>query len=367
MDQNLKLLVLKSAEELGGKINEHLKFLADTDKSFIMDVSQPVFASGERKIVLKESARGQDIYILCDAGNYGLTYNLRGIKNHCSPYDNYKSVKDAIGAIAGDAERINVVMPLMIDSRQHRREAREPLTCAVDLQELVQIGVKRIITVDIHDPSVRNAIPLISFNNLPSSMTMLEEFIENEKNNIDFNNLIIISPDQGAGPRTLKIANQLNCPMGTFSKRRDLSDVVDGKNPIIAHDYLGQDLNGKDILVVDDMIASGDSMLDIAKMTGKMGVRNVYFMVSFPLFTEGIAKFNEAFKNKEFVKLYTTNYTYINPDYLNQKWLNVVDCSQYLSKIIYRIHQNQPISDLLDEKKKLLKEESGPTLTLRKK
>lgn len=363
MNHELKLIVLQSAENLGNKVEAHLKKLKVSDEPLIINISEPVFSSGERKTVLKDSVRGKDIYILGDIGNYGITYNIRGHINRTSPYDNYKAIKDTIGAIAGDTNRINVVMPLMIDSRQHRREAREPLTCAIDLQELIGMGVNRIITVDIHDPSVRNAIPLNSFNNLPSSISLLESFIKNEQSELDFNNLIIISPDQGAGPRTLKIANQLGRPMGTFSKRRDLSGVVDGKNPIIAHDYLGQKLEGKDILVVDDMISSGDSMLDIAKMTKDEGVEKVYFMVTFPLFTHGIDAFDLAKENKLFEKLYTTNYTYIDPEYLSRPWLKEVDCSEYLSKIIYQIHLNQPISELLSEKQKILE---GPKLILKR-
>ncbi len=346
-NKELKLVVLKSSEKLGKAIEGYIQYLRDDYSPLILKIKESVFSSGERKTELLETVHNTDIYIICDIGNYGITYKIRGYENRCSPYDNYKSVKDVVGAISGDANRITVVMPLLIDSRQHKREGREPLSCAQYLQELISIGVSRIITVDVHDRTVSSAIPYKGFNNLMPSSTMLKEFIIREKEIIDFDNLLVISPDQGATVRTEQIARQIGRPMGTFTKKRDLKNVVEGKNKIISHEYSGPELKGKDLLICDDIISSGDSVLDIAEFAKKKGANKVYFMASFALFTQGISRFIKAYNEGLFERIYTTNFTYIEPETLAQPWMQEVDCSMIMARLVSDINLEKSISEFL--------------------
>ncbi len=221
------------------------------------------------------------------------------------------------------------------------------MSCAITLQELDSMRINNILTFDVHDPSVRQALPLSSFENLPVSIIMLKKFLYNEKNNINFDNLVVISPDQGAGPRTEEIANKIGCKMGTFSKTRDYTRVVNGKNPILSHNYMGPKLKGKDILIVDDIISSGDSMLDIAENAKRKGVNKIFFMATFSLFTEQIERFKKAYENKTFDKLYTTNLTYVDPSFINEPWIEIIDCSYFLAQIINNLSLQKSIGDLL--------------------
>lgn len=353
----LRLIVLESAKELGDSIEKHIQDLRNDKTPLKMPIKENIFATGESKVVLNESVRGLDIYIICDVGNYGITYNMRGMTNHCSPYDNYKQIKNVIGAISGQAKSMTVIMPFLIDSRQHRRNSREPLSCAMTLQELRNTGVNNILTVDVHDPSVKQALPLDSFENIPVSNALLKQFLIDEKNHTDFDNLVIISPDQGAGPRTEVIANKMSCEMGTFAKTRDFTKVVNGKNPILSHNYLGPKLKGKDILVVDDIIASGDSMLDIGINAKAKGVNQVFFLATFSLFTEQIERFRKAYEDGVFKRVYTSNLTYMDPEYLNEPWLKVIDCSYSIARIIDNLNCQKEISSLLiDEQISALRE-----------
>lgn len=346
----LKLIILESAKKLGEQIESNIQYeRGEYSKRFHIKIKESFFSSGESKAEILETIRGADVYIICDVGNYGIEYNIRGNLNHCSPYDNYKKVKDVIGAMSGDANKITVVMPLLIDSRQHKRNGREPLACPQYLQELTHIGVDRIITVDVHDRTVASATPYTGFNNIMPSSTILKEFLLRERNNIDMRNLLVISPDQGAVTRTQQIADQLGVPMGTFSKARDLTKVVNGKSPITAHRYLGPELKGKDLLIPDDIISSGDSMLDIALKAKEQGAGNVYFMASFALFTEGIDRFREAFNNNLFEMIYTTNVTYVDPKILKEPWIHEVDCSSVIAKVISDINLNKSIGDILTQ------------------
>lgn len=359
-NQDLKLVILKSASTLGGLIEKNIQKIRKDNAPLSLNITESFFSSGESKVSINESVRGKDLYIICDVGNFGLTYNMRGFINHCSPYDNYKQIKNVIGAISGQAKSISIVMPLLIDSRQHRRNGREPLSCAITLQELGQMGIKNILTIDVHDPSVRQALPLISFENILVSNTLLKKFLINEKDKTNFDNLIVISPDQGAGPRTESIANKLVCKMGTFSKIRDFSRVVNGKNPILAHNYMGPRLNGKDILVVDDIISSGDSMLDIGLSAKKKGAKKVFYMATFSLFTEQIERFREAYAKGQFNKVYTTNLTYINSEFVNEEWLEIIDCSYPLAQIINNLSLQKSISELLVDEELLVLRKSCP-------
>lgn len=357
--QNLKLVILKSASSLGNLIERNIQIIRKDITPLELKITESVFSSGESKVVIDESIHGKDLFIICDPYNFGLTYNMRGFVNHCSPYDNYKQIKNVIGAASGQANSISIFMPLLLDSRQHRRTCREPLSCSITLQELEKMNIRNILTVDLHDPSVRQSLPLLPFENIPVSNTVLKEFLIDEKDSINLDNLIVISPDQGAGPRTESIANKLGCRMGTFYKERDHSRVVNGKNPILAHHYMGPRLNGKDILIVDDMISSGDSMLDIAQSAKRKGVNNVFLMATFALFTEGIDKLKEAYEKGSFNKVYTTNLTYIHSDFVNEPWLKIIDCSYPLAQFINNINLQKSISELLVDEELFVLRKNG--------
>ena len=351
----LGLIVLKSIEELGKKVDNELKQLhniTDPNFSFIIDISEPRFANGEGKIQINETVRGKDIFILCDIGNYGVKYKMFGEETRMSPDEHFTDIKRVISAINGKAERINVVMPLMYGSRQHRRKNRESLDCAMALQELEDMGVQGIFSFDVHDPNVQNAIPLLSFENVYPTAEIVREFLirENIKpEDLDKKDLIIVSPDTGAMDRAVYFSNVLKQDIGLFYKRRDYSKIVNGKNPIVEHKYIGRDVEGKDILIVDDMIASGDSVLDIAVQLKAQGARRVYCAVSFALFTEGPDKFDEYYEKGLLDAVYSTNLTYVPEHIINKEWFKEVDLTRLLSTLIYDVNYDISLSSMLDK------------------
>lgn len=350
MEDNLRLIVLESSKELGEKVNKYINMIRETDINYIVPTQVVRFANGEGKVVLGESIRDKNVYILADVGNHSCTYKLYGYENHKSPDDHFQDIKRVISAIKGHASSVNIVMPLLYSSRQHKRKGRESLDCAVSLQELERLGVNNIITFDVHDPNVQNAIPCMPFENFYPTCTMLSEFGKSEQ--VDFNNLIVVSPDTGAMDRARYYADILKCDVGMFYKRRDLSIIIDGKNPIIAHEYLGKEVKDKDIIVVDDMIDSGSSMLEVVEELNKRGARKIYLFSTFALFSKGISDFDECYKKGMFEKIYTTNLTYIREDAKNSKWLKEVDCSSYLGEIINTLAKHESISPLMDGKEK---------------
>ena len=307
---NLRLVVMENCKELGEKVNIHLKELMGETEDLIIPVEEVKFNNGEGKVVIKESVRKKDLFILTDPMNHSITYKMYNYINHKSPDDHYVDVIRTLCAIRNNAERVNLVMPFLYASRQHKRDGRESLDCAVALQEFIHQGVKNIITFDVHDSNVQNAIPSSSFDNFYPTNIILEKFVTTE--DVTKDNLLAVSPDNGALKRTRFYANMLGCELGGhFEKHRDLYHVVDGKNPILEHEYIGKDVAGKDIIIVDDMIASGESMLDVARELKNRGAKRIYMFSAYVMFTKGIEVFEKAYKEGLFTKIFTTNLSYI--------------------------------------------------------
>lgn len=349
----LGIITLESCKNLGIKIDHYLKNKRKSNlcnkKTFLISTQEIRFSNGEGKVVLEETVRGKDIYILCDIGNYSCTYKMFGFINHKGPDEHFQDIKRVVSAIGGKARRVTVIMPLLYASRQHRRRGRESLDCAIALQELERLGVKDIYTFDAHDPNVQNAIPLVSFESLYPTYEIVKTLYKEEKDLIiDKTKMITISPDTGAMDRAIYYSSVLGLDIGLLYKRRDYSSVVNGKNPIIKHDYLGKDVEGLDVLIVDDMIASGESIFDIVIELKKRKANRIYIAVTFALFTEGIAKFDEFYKKGLINRVYSTNLTYIPPQVKEAEWFREVDMSEFLADVIDYVNHDQSISPLLD-------------------
>ncbi len=349
--EDLKLIVLDNIEDFGNKTNACLRELNKNDKSYIIPIKRDRFSNGEGKIKINGTVRGKDIYILSDVGNYNITYDMHGFTHHMAPDEHFQDIKRVISAISGYASKITLIMPLLYESRQHKRKGKESLDCAIALKELEALGVNHIVTFDAHDPNVANAIPNLPFENFYVAHDILNKLVEKE----DINNLLVISPDMGAMERARYYAEILHCDVGVFYKRRDLTKVINGKNPIVEHVYLGSDVKGKDIIVVDDMIASGSSMLEVADYLKQHGANRVYLVSTFALLTEGPKKFIEGYNNGLFDKLYSTNLSYV-PDLIkNEPWYEEVDCSVRLANIINTLHKKESLKSIFDDKEKILK------------
>ncbi len=348
---DIRLIVLDSMKEVGEKINEHLKKINKTEDNFIVPISAIKFSNGEGKVKLCESIRNKDVYILSDIGNHSITYKMYDYENHKSPDDHYQDIKRCIYAVRDHSKFNSVIMPMLYEARQHRRQGRESLDCAAALQELVNLKVKNIVTFDIHDPDIQNAIPTSSFESFYPTKEIIENFLEEEK--IDFNNMFVLAPDTGAIGRANLYANLFKCNMGFFRKERDTSVVIDGKNPITSHQYVGPKFVDKNVLIVDDMIASGESILDAARQAKELKAKKVYLITTFTLFTSGIKIFEEAYKEKIFDRIYTTNLTYFNDKYKKKNWLKVVDCSYKLALVIDAFNKGTSLGPLLNESTKI--------------
>ncbi|MFV0519008.1 MAG: ribose-phosphate pyrophosphokinase [Lachnospirales bacterium] len=345
----LGIIALKSVTKLGDDINSKIASLRDEEESYLIDVRDVRFANGEGKVSLASTVRGKDVYILCDIGNYTCTYNLYGIENRMGPDEHFQDIKRTLSAIEGKSRRTTVIMPLLYASRQHRRKGRESLDCALALQELERLGVTDILTFDVHDPNIQNAVPLVSFENMYPTYDIIRTMLDKDSDLLDdLENTIVISPDTGAMDRAIYYAGVLGINVGLFYKRRDYSKVVNGKNPIVAHEYMGQDIVGKNVLIVDDMIASGESVLDIARELKGRGAKNVYVAATFALFTEGVAKFDEYYEKDLIKRVYSTNLTYIPEACRNKEWHCTVDLSDFIARIINTLNHDNSISDLLD-------------------
>lgn len=357
-ENNLRLIVMDNIQEFGQKVDEHLKLMqgiTDENFSFIVPVRMTRFASGEAKAEILESIRAKDVFVLTDVMNYSCTYKMYGFINHKSPDDHFQDLKRVISAMDGGAETVRVIMPFLYESRQHKRKGRESMDSSMALHELEHMDVNSIITFDAHDPNIRNALQHCSFDNLYPTYSILKDFIENEE--IDFNKLLVVSPDTGAVDRAIYYADMLGTDVGIYHKRRDYSQVVDGKNPIVAHEYMGADVNGKHVIIVDDMIASGQSMLDVAEQLKTRGAKNIYLIASFALFSDGeksIDAFKKAHKNKIFTKCYSSNLSYVPDEIKNQDWFHLADCSKYISKLIHTLSNHESISPLLNSKEKII-------------
>ena len=368
------LIQLKGSVEFTEKVNYYLttrrseyqqeaivsKYPGFYRQDYRIDVETARFSSGEGKAVIKNTVRGHDLYIISDVMNPSITYKMYGQLNHMSPDDHYQDLKRVILACSGKARRINVIMPFLYESRQHKRNARESLDCAFALEELYNLGVSNIITFDAHDERVANAIPLSGFESLPSNYQMIKEMYR-QIPDLSFTKgkFMVVSPDEGGIGRAMYYASILGVPLGTFYKRRDYTTVVNGRNPIIAHEFLGDSVEGMDILIVDDMISSGDSMLDIAKAMKERGARKVFCAATFGLFTEGIENFNKAYEAGIFDKVFATNLIYRRPELLEAPWFADVNMCKFVALLIDAINHDASLSNLINptEKiKKLLKE-----------
>ena len=347
----LSVVCMRGCEEIGKKVDYYLKDWhgLSVDDTYLVNVSCPRFGTGEAKALIKQSMRGQDVYIICDVFNYSVTYKMYGMTVPMSPDDHYADLKRIIAAIAGKARRITVIMPMLYEGRQHRRQARESLDCALMLQELVAMGVSNIITFDAHDPRICNAIPLEGFDDVRPTYQMIKALVRSVPDVIiDKDSMMIISPDEGAMQRCMFFSSVLGLDIGMFYKRRNYSIVVNGKNHIEAHEYLGQDLHGKDVLIVDDMISSGESLLDVATQLKSRGAKRVFACASFGLFTDGCDKFDKAYENGIIDRVLSTNLVYRRPELAEKPWFVEVDMSKYVSYIIETLNHDTTISELLD-------------------
>jgi ribose-phosphate pyrophosphokinase len=333
---------------------ESLAFSGYQRDSYLLGAKVPRFGSGEAKGVILESVRGSDLYLLVDVCNYSLTYSLCGHMNRMSPDDHYQDLKRLIAAVGGKARRITVIMPYLYESRQHKRTARESLDCALALQELVRMGVDNIITFDAHDPRVQNAIPLNGFETVQPAYQFIKSLLSVETSlHFDNEHMMVISPDEGGMSRAIYIANILGLDMGMFYKRRDYTRVVNGRNPIVAHEFLGSSVEGKDVLVIDDMISSGESVLEVAHLLKEKKAAKIFVFATFGLFTAGLEKLDAAYEEGLITRVFTTNLIYQTPELLSRKWYVNCDMSKYVAYIIDTLNHDSSISDLLDPSERI--------------
>ena len=365
----LKIAALEGCRDFAAKVDQHLVQMRKTNPSisgpthpmagylkdsYLVNCSCPRFGTGEGKGQIIDSVRGCDLYILVDVLNYSLTFTVCGQENHMSPDNHFQDLKRIISAANGKAKRITVVMPFLFEGRQHKRSKRESLDCSLALQELAQMGVSNIITFDAHDPRVANAIPLNGFDSFMPTYQFLKALVETVPDfHIDNDHLMIISPDEGAMGRAIYFANILGIDMGMFYKRRDYSTVVNGKNPIVAHEFIGASVEGKDVLIVDDMISSGESMLDVAYQLKQRKARNVFICTTFGLFTDGLAKFDDFYEKGYITKVITTNLNYRLPELLTRPYYAEADMTRYLASIIDHINHDVSISDIQSPTEKI--------------
>ena len=340
--------------EDGHKFMDDVVFSGYQRDSYLVNAHVPRFGSGEAKGVIDESVRGMDLYILVDVCNYSLTYSMSGNTNHMSPDDHYQNLKRIIAAVGGKAKRINVIMPFLYESRQHKRSSRESLDCALALQELTHMGVDNIITFDAHDPRVQNAIPLSGFETVRPTYQFVKGLLDRYDDLIiDSDHMMAISPDEGATERAVYLANVLNLDMGMFYKRRDYTRVVNGRNPIVAHEFLGSSVEGKDVIILDDMISSGDSILDVAKQLKSRNTKRIFAAATFGLFTNGLDKFDEAYESGLIDGVLTTNLIYQTPELLSRPYYINCDMSKYVALMIDTLNHDGSISDILDPSERI--------------
>lgn len=361
---SLGIIPLRGCQELGDKVDKYLvrwrgeresehkgslAFAGYQRDSYIIQTKVPRFGTGEAKGMIMESVRGDDLYLLVDVTNYSLTYSLCGQENHMSPDDHYQDLKRIIAAVGGKSRRITVIMPFLYESRQHKRNSRESLDCALALQEMVSMGVDNIITFDAHDPRVQNAIPLHGFETVSPTYQFIKGLLSNVSDlTIDSDHMMIISPDEGGMGRAIYTANVMGLDMGMFYKRRDYTKIVNGRNPIVAHEFLGSSVEGKDVIIIDDMISSGESVLEVAADLKKRKANRIFVAATFGLFTNGLERFDEAYEQGLITRVLTTNLIYQRPDLLEKEWYISCDMSKYIAYIIDTLNHDSSISDLLN-------------------
>lgn len=366
---SLGVIALKGCKSLGEKIDYYLvKWRAEREsehkdslafagyqrETYLLNVDIPRFGSGEAKGIIRESVRGDDLYIMVDVCNYSMTYCLCGQENHMSPDDHYQNLKRIIAAVGGKARRITVIMPFLYESRQHKRTGRESLDCAIALQELVSMGVDNIITFDAHDARVQNAIPLHGFETIQPAYQFIKGLLRNVKGlSLDADHMMIISPDEGGMSRAIYMANVLGLDIGMFYKRRDYTRIENGRNPIIAHEFLGSSVEGKDMIIIDDMISSGESAIEVAKALKARRANRIFICATFGLFTGGLARFDAAYEEGVIDRVLTTNLIYQTPELLKRDWYINCDMSKYIAYIIDTLNHDSSISDLLDPSERI--------------
>ncbi|SHJ41225.1 ribose-phosphate pyrophosphokinase [Hespellia stercorisuis] len=365
----LGLIPLPGCDEMGAKVNDYLvrwrkessiehkediAFSGYERDNYIINSSVPRFGSGEAKGIINESVRGKDLYLMVDVCNYSMTYSLSGRTNHMSPDDHYQNLKRIIAAVGGKGRRINVIMPFLYESRQHKRSGRESLDCAIALQELVHMGVDNIITFDAHDPRVQNAIPFSGFETVPSAYQFIKGLLREVKDlQIDSDHMMAISPDEGGTHRAVYLANVLGLDMGMFYKRRDYTQIIDGRNPIVAHEFLGSSVEGKDVIIIDDMISSGDSILEVAEELKRRKAKRVFAAATFGLFTNGLDKFDQAYEEGLISGILTTNLIYQTPELLSKPYYIDCDMSKYIALIIDTLNHDGSISSILSPNERI--------------
>lgn len=366
----LKIAALPSAERMGRRINDYLvafrksvhndkvkkdpAFHGYIENDYLAGVSIPRFGSGEAKAQFEESIRGKDLFLLVDVCNHSITYNMNGYTNHMSPDDHYQDLKRVIAACNGKARRINVIMPFLYEGRQHKRNGRESLDCAYALRELKAMGIHNLITFDAHDPRVQNATPLNGFDNFTPPYQFIKALLRAEEDLlVDKEHLIVISPDEGALDRAIYFASVLGVDTGMFYKRRDYSTIVNGKNPIVAHEFLGENIDGKDIIIIDDMISSGGSMIDTARQLKKMNARRVFICCTFGLFTEGLSAFDTAYEMGYFDKVVTTDLTYLPPELYTRPYFIEADMSKFVASLIDFMNHDASLANTLATTEKI--------------
>ncbi len=344
MKKDLKFIVLDNAKELGEKVNKHLQEIENTDEDYRVPIKETRFANGEGKIELLDSVRDKDLYVLSDVGNYDQSYRVHGRDHYLGPDEHFLDIKRVIAASASHARRLNLITPLLYESRQDKRQGRESLDCALALRELENLGIKNFITFDAHNPAVINAVPTMAFESFYPTSTILENLCNNEFS--ELNSLLVLAPDFGAMGRARYYAEMLGCDVGAFYKRRDYSRIVDGKNPIAEHVYLGPNMSDMNCIIVDDIIASGGSVLEVAEMAKERGAKRVFICTSFALFTNGIKKIEEAYDKGIFDCIYSTNLSYV-PQYIKEKeWYMDVDCSEMIAHIIATLNEGESVEPI---------------------
>ena len=365
----LGIIAVDGCQELGNKVNDYLvKWRNESTKdfsasevftgykkdSYLIDAKVPRFGSGEAKGIINESVRGKDLYLMVDVCNYSLTYSLSGHTNHMSPDDHFQNLKRIIAAIGGKGRRINVIMPFLYESRQHKRSSRESLDCALALQELVHMGVDNIITFDAHDPRVQNAIPLSGFETIRPTYQFIKGLLRAVPDlQIDSKHMMAISPDEGGTSRAVYLANVLGLDIGMFYKRRDYTQIIDGRNPIVAHEFLGSDVEGKDVIIIDDMISSGDSIIDVATELKRRKAKRIFAAATFGLFTNGLAKFDKAYEDGIIHGILTTNLIYQTPELLSKPYYINCDMSKYIALIIDTLNHDGSLSSILSPNERI--------------
>ncbi len=352
----LSVIGMRGCEDFASQVDFYLKEWRhhDVDGSFIVNASCPRFGSGEAKGTIHESLRGNDVYIICDVFNHGVTYNMYGMTVPMSPDEHFQDLKRIIGAIGGKARRISVIMPMLYEGRQHKRSGRESLDCALALQELHNMGITNIITFDAHDPRVQNAIPLSGFEDVRSSYQMIKALLRKYPDiKINPEATMIISPDEGGMGKCMYYSSVMGIDLGMFYKRRDYSKIVNGKNPIVAHEYLGRNVKGKDVIIVDDMISSGESVIDVAKQLKDKGANRIFVFATFGLFCNGLDVMDKAYAEGIFTQIFTTNLIYRTSELLERKWYTEVNMCKYVAYIVDTLNHDRTISNLLDQSKKI--------------